>query len=158
LKVLFLDIDGVLNSRAYDRKRDWNEQTDIDETRLPLIKEIVDSTGAKIVLSSTWRQHWDKDINRCDEDGVYINKTFAKFGLSIFDKTPDLGITALRRDEISKWLEDTDEAIESFVIIDDYRYGWGDLSEHFVKTEPNFRFGIEKEHVEKAIEILNTNI
>lgn len=158
MKVLFLDIDGVLNSRAYDRKRDWNEQTDIDETRLPLIKEIVDSTGAKIVLSSTWRQHWDKDINRCDEDGVYINKTFAKFGLSIFDKTPDLGITALRRDEISKWLEDTDEAIESFVIIDDYRYGWGDLSEHFVKTEPNFRFGIEKEHVEKAIEILNTNI
>ncbi len=158
MKVIFLDIDGVLNSRAYDRKRNWNEQTDIDETRLPLIKEIVDATGAKIVLSSTWRQHWDRDTNRCDEDGLYINKIFAKFGLSIFDKTPDLGITVLRRDEISKWLEGADVEIESFVIIDDYRYGWGDLSEHFVKTEPNFRLGIEKEHVEKAIEILNKNI
>lgn len=61
MKIIFLDIDGVLNSRAYDRKRNWNEQTDIDETRLPLIKEIVDATGAKIVLSSTWRQHWNKD-------------------------------------------------------------------------------------------------
>lgn len=57
MKVIFLDIDGVLNSRTYDRKRNWNEQTDIDETRLPLIKEIVDATDAKIVLSSTWRQH-----------------------------------------------------------------------------------------------------
>lgn len=52
MKVIFLDIDGVLNSRAYDRKRNWNEKTDIDETRLPFIKEIVDATGAKIVLSS----------------------------------------------------------------------------------------------------------
>lgn len=155
MKIIFLDIDGVLNSRAYERRRNWDEQTDIDETRLPLIKEIVDATNAKIVLSSTWRQHWDKDLHNCDEDGLYINKTFAKFGLSIFDKTPDLGFSALRRDEISKWLEDTDKKIASFVIIDDYRYGWGDLLEHFVKTEPNFRLGIEKEHVWKAIDILN---
>jgi len=155
MKIIFLDIDGVLNSRVYDRKRNWNEQTDIDETRLPLIKEIVDATDAKIVLSSTWRQHWDKDPNRCDVDGRYINKTFAKFGLAIFDKTPYLGNTALRREEISKWLKETEQDIEAFVIIDDYRYGWGDLSDHFVKTDPNFRMGIEKEHVERAIKILN---
>lgn len=157
MKIIFLDIDGVLNSRAYDRKRNWNEQTDIDETRLPLIKEIVDATDARIVLSSTWRQHWDKDTNRCDVDGRYINKTFAKFGLSIYDKTPDLGIHALRRDEIGKWLKETAEEIVSFVIIDDYRYGWGDLSKHFVKTEPNFCLGIEIEHVKKAIEILKNS-
>lgn len=41
------------------------------------------------------------------------------------------------------------------VIIDDYRYGWGNLSEHFVKTDPNFRMGIEKDQVEEAIKILN---
>ena len=155
MKIIFLDIDGVLNSRVYDRKRNWNEQTDIDETRLPLIKEIVDATDAKIVLSSTWRQHWDKDPNRCDVDGRYINKTFAKFGLAIFDKTPDLGNTAWRREEISKWLKETEQDIEAFVIIDDYRYGWGDLPDHFVKTDPNFRMGIAKEHVERATQILN---
>ena len=155
MKIIFLDIDGVLNSRAYDRKRNWNEQTDIDETRLPFIKQIVDAADAKIVLSSTWRQHWNKDPNYCDEDGRYINNAFAKFGLQIFDKTPDLGITASRREEISKWLKETEHAVESFVIIDDYRYGWGDLSEHFVKTDPNFRLGIEKEQAEEAIKILN---
>ena len=55
MKVIFLDIDGVLNSGAYDRRRNWNELTDIDESRLPLVKQIVDQTGAVIVLSSTWR-------------------------------------------------------------------------------------------------------
>ena len=155
MKVIFLDIDGVLNSRAYDRRRDWNKQTDIDETRLPLIKQIIDATGAKIVLSSSWRQHWDRDPDRCGEDGRYINESFAKFGLRIYDKTPDLGFSAVRKDEVEKWLNETEENIEAFVIIDDYRYGWGGLNEHFVKTEPNFRLGIESEHVEKAIEILN---
>lgn len=154
MKIIFLDIDGVLNSRAYDRKRNWNDDTDIDETRLPLIKEIVDATNAKIVLSSTWRGQWDRDSGRCKEDGQYINNTFAKYGLTIFDKTPNLGMSAPRRDEIHKWLNDTQESIESFVIIDDYRYGWGDLSSHFVKTDPIFGLGIEKEHVDKVIEIL----
>ena len=61
----------------------------------------------------------------------------------------------MRKGEVLKWLQETDEEIEAFVIIDDYRYGWGELSEYFVKTEPNFRLGIEKDHVERAIEILN---
>ena len=156
MKVVFLDIDGVLNSRAYDRKRNWNEQTDIDETRLPLVKKIVDETGAKIVLSSTWRGHWSKDPALCDGDGEYVNETFAKFGLEIYDKTPDLGIDFDRPDEIKAWLNSA-EGIESFVIIDDYRYAWGKLSDRFVKTNPHIGLGLEDEHVRKAIEILNGN-
>lgn len=155
MKVIFLDIDGVLNSRAYDRKRNWNEQTDIDETRLPLVKKIVDETGANIVLSSTWREHWNVDPRLCDSDGIYINNTFAKYGLKIYDKTPDLGIAFDRPDEIKVWLDSTEEIIERFVIIDDYRYTWGKLSDNFVKTNPNFGLGLEEEHAQKAIEILN---
>lgn len=154
MKIIFLDIDGVLNSKAYDAQRNWNEQTDIDETRLPLVKKLAEETGAKIVLSSTWREHWDKVPEKCDEDGVYINEAFAKFGLEIYDKTPDLGISANRPDEIKAWLDSTKETIEKFVIIDDYRYGWGSLSDNFVKTNPYFGLGLEEEHVQKAIEIL----
>ncbi|MDE7264993.1 MAG: hypothetical protein K2N52_01805 [Clostridia bacterium] len=156
MKIIFLDIDGVLNSRIYDGKRDKSRQTDIDETRLPLVKSIVDRTGAKIVLSSTWRVHWDKNPDKCDEDGAYINSTFAKFGLEVYGKTPDLGIDFDRPEEISAWLECAAEEIKSFVIIDDYRYAWGKLSDNFVKTNPNFGLGLEEEHVKQAIEILNT--
>ena len=154
MKVIFLDIDGVLNSRAYDRKRDWQQQTAIDETRLPLVKRIVDETGAKIVLSSTWREHWEKEPAQCDEDGVYINRVFAKYGLQVFDKTPRLALQLDRPDEIKAWLSGTEERIESFVILDDYRYAWAELSDRFVKTNPHFGLGLEEEHVRRAIAIL----
>lgn len=158
MKIVFLDIDGVLNSREYDRRRNWNEQTDIDETRLPFLKKLIGETGAEIVLSSTWRVHWDKDEKKCDADGEYINRTFAKYGLKIYDKTPYLGICAERYDEIALWLKtaaEQAEKIEKFVIIDDYGFGWKDFSENLVKTSPHFGAGLEEEHVSKAIKILN---
>lgn len=154
MKVIFLDIDGVLNSYAYDSKREWNGQTNIDETRLPLVKKIVDATEAKIVLTSSWREHWDKRNDNCNEDGIYINKTFAKFGLQVYDKTPDLGYSLDRPEEIKAWLQSATEDIESFVFIDDYRYGWGNLTDNFVKTNPVFGLGLEEEHAGRAIEIL----
>lgn len=154
LKIVFLDIDGVLNSRSYDKRRDWTKQTDIDETRLPIVKRVVDETGAKIVLSSTWRTHYSSDPDLCDDDGRYIVETFAKYGLSLYDKTPDLGYSADRRDEIKQWLDDGGDDIEAFVIIDDYRFGWGDLADRVVLTDPIHRSGIEDEHAEKAIALL----
>ena len=48
--VIFLDIDGVLNSKQ-DRFS-WDIETDIHFIRL---KRIVEKTGAQIVLSSSWR-------------------------------------------------------------------------------------------------------
>ncbi len=157
MKIVFLDIDGVLNSRSYDRVRNYNVESNIDESRLPLLKEIIDASGAQIVLSSTWREYWDKDPVLCGDDGVYINQTFAKYGLKIYDKTPYMGICADRKDEIKSWLDANGKDVESFVIIDDYRYGWAELSDNFVKTNPHFGLGLEEEHVKKAIEILNGN-
>ena len=162
MKVLFLDIDGVLNSREYDRRRDWNAQTNIDETRLPLLKEITDKTGAKIVLTSSWRRHWNKDESLRDDSGRYIAKLFAKYGLCIYDKTPDFGIGAKRKDEITAWLSEyaaeaeCAEQVERFVILDDYRFGWEEFSEYFICTNPNFGRGLEDEHVIEAIKLLNS--
>ena len=157
MKILFLDIDGVLNSREYDRRRNWNEQTDIDETRLPLVKEIIDKTGAKIVLISTWRNHWDRDESLCDEDGMYINRLFSKYGLAIYDKTQDLGLLSKRKDEVKTWLAEHKSEIESFVILDDYRFGWDDLSDFYIHTNPNYGLGLEEEHVALAINVLNSH-
>lgn len=157
MKVIFLDIDGVLNSREYDRKRDWSKQTAIDETRLPFVKRIVDETGARIVLSSTWRSHWNADRDKCDEDGKYITDIFAACGLTIYDKTNDLGFYADRADEVRDYITGSGEEIERFVIIDDYLYDWGELQSRFVKTSPYRTLGIDDRTVERAVEILNGN-
>ncbi|MDE5562812.1 MAG: hypothetical protein K2J01_04625 [Clostridiales bacterium] len=155
MKIVFLDIDGVLNSREYDRTRDKSKLTNIDETRIPFVKQIVEQTGAVIVLSSTWRTHWNSDKNKCDEDGLYIIDLFGKYGVEIYDKTPDLGFYADRPDEIKQYLLELGEKVESFVIIDDYLYGWGDLSDRFVRTDPYRSLGIDADTVAQAVKILN---
>lgn len=155
---MFLDIDGVLNSRGYDRRRNWDEQTDIDETRLPLVRQIIAETGAQIVLISTWREHWSADKALCDEDGIYLDNTFAKYGLAISDKTPYLGLLAERRQEVSEWLAAHVGEVKSFAIVDDNKFGWAELAKFCVFTNPNFGKGLEEEHVPKVVKLLNSDI
>lgn len=156
MKILFLDIDGVLNSREYDRRRDWNEQSNIDKTRLPLLKRIIESTGAKIVLISSWRSHWNSDGALCDEAGRYMNDLFAEYGLFIFDKTPDLGRGAGRKDEVAAWLSAHAGEVENFAILDDCAFGWEELSDSYIHTNPHFGMGLEEEHVVETVKLLNS--
>ena len=152
MKIIFLDIDGVLNSIVFDRER-TNEQGNIDETRLPLIKQILDETGALIVLSSSWRKHWDKEPSLCDDLGAEINSIFATYDIAIYDKTPQLQSND-RAEEIRLWLSQN-ETVRTFVILDDISFGWGsDLQDNLVKTNCRIGRGLERQHVQKAISIL----
>jgi len=152
MKVIFLDFDGVLNSYPYDCQR-TSEQGNIDETRLPLLKSIVDAIQAKIVLSSSWRKHWNKDKNLCDTIGREIESLFSKYNLTIFDKTPELSNND-REKEIKLWLNEN-KAVSRFVILDDMLLGFGNLQEYLVNTNYRIGRGLEKIHVEKAIKLLN---
>lgn len=154
MKVIFLDLDGVLNSVKYDRERDISTRSYIDGSRLPLLKEIVEETGAKIVFSSAWRKHWNEDTALCDEEGKYIVDLFASYGLTIYDKTPEFELFTPRKQEIAAWLNDHPE-VKKFVILDDARFGWEELAPYFVGTNMYIGRGLEPEHVEKAIAILN---
>tara|TARA_B100000508_G_C11463052_1_gene280182 strand:- start:2069 stop:2548 length:480 start_codon:yes stop_codon:yes gene_type:complete len=62
-KIIFLDIDGVLNSTAFfeeqgvikaPTREDYNKQM-IDPIAVSILKRIIDETGAEVVLSSAWR-------------------------------------------------------------------------------------------------------
>ncbi len=150
MKVIFLDIDGVLNSWLYQRQRGADDGI-IDKTRLPLLKEIVDETGAKIVLSSTWKRHWEREVYKCDFIGRELTENFLLADIEIYDKTPNMGA---RADEIRAWLNEH-EAIESFVILDDIVFGWGELEGNLVRTNERIGRGLEDVHKRKAIEILN---
>ena len=150
MKIIFLDIDGVLNSEKYLRAF-GGIGVSIDMSRLELIKEIVVATGALIVLSTSWREHWDKDEAQCDNIGKEINKIFGLQGLEVFDKTPNLHYR--REREIEEWLMLHPET-ENFVVIDDMFLDSERIRGHFVKTN-NYKNGIEKENALLAINILN---
>ena len=55
MKVIFLDVDGVLNSQQLFEKCEDDQLISVDEDNIKNLKTIVDATGAMIVLSSSWR-------------------------------------------------------------------------------------------------------
>lgn len=148
MKVLFLDFDGVLNNQDY-RDRYGSMGAGIDKSKMPMLKRLVDSTDAKIVIITSLREYWDKNPEKCDYFGKVINETFAKYGLEIYDKTP-VSESGMREDDISDWIC-KNSGIENYVAIDDGALFARFLVGHFVQPKD----GLEEEHVEKAVEILN---
>ena len=49
MKVIFLDVDGVLNSQQLFEKSEDAQLISVDEENIKNLKKIVDATGAKIV-------------------------------------------------------------------------------------------------------------
>lgn len=151
LKVVFLDFDGVLNSEKYV-KTCGEYGVIIDPTKMALLKQITDATDAKIILSTSWREHWDDEPRNCDNIGIEINNIFGQYGLHILGKTPILN--SCREDEISEWLK-INPQVANFVVFDDRFLDSEIIREHFVKTSGYSR-GLDETSVDKAIEILNS--
>ena len=95
------------------------------------------------------REYWDKNPENCDYFGKVINDTFAEYGLEIYDKTP-VSESGMREDDIRDWICEN-SGIENYVAIDDGALFARFLVGHFVQPKD----GLEEEHVEKAIEILD---
>ena len=151
MKVIFLDIDGVVN--CYDTKeRAPSKVVGVEQRLITHIKEIVDATGAKLVLSSTWRKDWAFDLL----DGIdwrYLRDEFAKQDLYFMDYTPSRR-DSHRGEEIKEWLESTEYDVESYVVIDDEMFDIWDLHDgHMVQTSA--MTGIKPGAVKMAIEILS---
>ena len=156
MKILFLDVDGVLNCES--TKERFNSYIGVEQSKISLLKEIVEATGAKIVLSSTWRINmlWYKQgINVKLDEYNYLVDELAKQGLTIFDITPSHK-DSWRGREIQEWLETTTEKIDGYVVIDDDTY---DIAKehrgHLLTT--SWRHGLKPNAVKIAIDILNKN-
>ena len=150
MKILFLDFDGVLNGVTFVRCGERAGAV-LDKTKLMLLKQIVDATGAKIVLTTSWREHWWNNLAECDGTGEAISLMFRTYGLEILDKTPKLHTA--REKEIKSWLDAHPET-ENFVVLDDSLLGADFLGGHFVKTSGYFG-GLDETDAQKAIRILN---
>lgn len=151
MKVIFLDIDGVVNCWS-TKERAPSKVIGVEQRLIAHIKEIVDATGAKLVLSSTWRKDWAFDLNN-GIDWRYLRDEFAKQDLYFLDYTPSRR-DSHRGEEIKEWLESTGYDVKSYVVIDDEMYDIWELHDgHTVQT--SFDSGIKPGAVKMAIEILS---
>ena len=146
MKVLFLDIDGVLNTPKMCGRFGIDF---IDNILVALVARIVNETDAKIILSSTWRID-EKDRN-------LVIRELAEYGLAIHDCTPVLtGVGGWiasgrpeRRDEIQAWLDQN--PVTRFAILDDMQEAC--IEGSFFKTDENR--GITVTIAEQIIQHLN---
>ncbi len=156
MKIIFLDIDGVLNNLY--TKENFEGFVFVEDEKILFLKEIIESTNAQVVLSSTWRKGWfykDHD-NSYNGEEVWLfealQEKLNEYGIEFFDYTEEFGC---RGEEILKWLENYDgEQIESYVVIDDCDEE--ELHQHleqFVQTY--IEEGLTELHVEQAIRLLN---
>lgn len=120
MKIIFLDIDGVLNNQIMYEDRDdiiGSKGGKLSKKCIEQLNELVSKTGAKIVLSSTWRT---------DDD---VEEYLAAAGVTgeIIGKTPVLKDRfSLRGNEIHAWIVQNEQLLgkrydeyHSFIILDD---------------------------------------
>ena len=103
MKVIFLDIDGVLNCTNTPNPRKLPYI--VDPKLVRRFQRLIQRTKAKVVLSSTWRY---------DPAGIFSAK---HSGIPFIDVIPDMPKRP-RRDEVLAWLK-THPEVKRFVVIDD---------------------------------------
>lgn len=153
MRVIFLDIDGVLNSK--------NSPYEINERCVKRLAKIVKKTEAKIVISSNWRHIYKQYMNKEDmdfrqQDAIFLLLSlFERNSLSIYDITSIVGYDENSRPlEIKEYI--SNRPVDSYVILDDEEmWNWNDLKDHLVLTCPN---GLEHKHIKEAITKLEREI
>ena len=156
--IIFLDVDGVLNSMAYLKGKDIGEE--IDMRAVERLAEIYKEYDCKIVLSSSWRELCGGETKGPHSMYRYLEDCLGKYGMEIVDVTPV--IMSNRPEEIATWLEENRSLVKNFVSLDDdfdeKHYRNFGLGGHLVRTEfyvnDEAKGGLLKEHVKKAKRIL----
>lgn len=138
-KVIFLDIDGVLNSNFWNEthQREISDGTLIDEEKVKLLAPLVKRTSAKIILHSGWRFWFDSELKPLETEAESLVELFAK------------------ADEILLWLKLHDD-VTGWVVLDDLDLHNCQVEQHQVKTDQ--RIGLTVDDVKLAEKILMDKI
>ena len=157
--IIFLDIDGVLNSMPYfDKHPSDGEHHELRDYHLQQLSQIVHVCHAQIVLSSTWRQLDDVSDDSAYPMWQYLTNALAGYGMHIFDKTPVIQLN--RPLEIVTWLRmQSDKDTICFVSLDDdftkAKYDAYGIGGHLVQTrffcQTMDEGGLQQMHVKQAI-------
>lgn len=175
MKILFLDMDGVVNShesfhlnhvaRLEEREKRGEGAEFAPEFCFPMghihaplvarLNRIIAATNCQIVISSAWRiGHSPIEI------GGYLAKKGFEYASKIIDRTGQDSINA-RGGEIQTWLDEHPEVTQYVILDDDSEDIIGSYTtkhhhDNFVKIDG--WWGLQDPDVEKAINILNKTL
>jgi Swiss Army Knife RNA repair-like protein len=167
MKILFLDVDGVLNSSRFFKGRKWNDHVDqfqivktddveawakmLDEEALGLLEDFLLANGdIYIVISSSWREvHTVERIKRIFEMAGPLPGR-SKIAERIIDRT-DIGHRGMTRPElIVSWADRFSDEIDAWAALDDMPLRGLDA----VHVQTTWADGLQKGHIAKLRELL----
>lgn len=167
MKVIFLDIDGVLNSESdfiyhsgpkkgqpKDRGPhtggwwcDFEKIRGIDNKKVKRLAKIVQETGAIIVLVSSWKHYYERFLKtKRDTYGRYLYNKLKREGLTIHsttykeEKIKDVYghyERYVRGNGILHWLRKHEGEVESWIALDDEAWDY---------------FGTQLDHIVRTID------
>ena len=181
MHVIFLDIDGVLNSETFGRSLEEKHRQlghddlskadptcdcfylfhQIDRAAVARLNRLVAETGSKIVISSSWRRTFDlPEVTRILTEHGLVAEIIGETPYAFAEGTrEDMrmeygagGERLFRGHEIDYWLRYQGEGVKRFVILDDC----SDMAMHMsrlVQTDPEV--GLIDEDVELAIRVMS---
>lgn len=161
-KIIFLDIDGVLNSDLWNEnhQHEISEGILIDEDKVKLLNEIIIRTEACIVLHSGWRFWFNKNLQPLRKESRRLVEILKRNNISISDMTPDFSTEEIKKTktfslvkakEVRAWLREHPE-VEKWIVIDDLCLHDDEIEKHQLKI--NQIFGLTQSNVDLAIDML----
>lgn len=161
-KIVFLDIDGVLNSDFWNKnhQREISVGTLIDESKIKLLCKLIKDTDAQIILHSGWKYWFDPDLRPLRREAENLKVLLEKEGLVISGVTPDHATEEIKNSkkfslvkagEILAWLEQHND-VDAWVVMDDLDLHNAEVARHQVRTDQSI--GLIDGDVEKAKRML----
>lgn len=163
MKVIFLDVDGVLNADSdfiYHSGKYKGEPKSrgphvgnlftgryrgIDNKKVKRLAQIVSETGAVLVLVSTWKEFYEKyQTTGRNVYGRYLSQKLAQAGLKIYsttlkeeqsEKRTGWAPHYMRGLGIEHWLENHKDSVTKWIAIDDEEWDYlPNQHDHIVRT------------------------
>lgn len=142
MKLIFLDIDGVLNN-SYTKEKLWNGFTGVDKRLLKMFLDWHIKTDYQLVLSSTWRSGGDY-MQELNDQGLFWKTV-----------TPRTSIHGDRRgDEIQIILDQLKP--DRYAILDDLEPSKFLKHQRPFLVQTSYVKGLEPKKLKKLDEILGT--
>ncbi len=162
MKVIFLDIDGVLNSNFWNdaHQREISDRTLIDGGKIQLLGQLIKSTKAKVVLHSGWKFWFDHEMKPLRKESERLKSMLEEEGIEIDDMTPDHSTEDIRKsrkfslvkaNEILAWISEHDN-VDKWIVIDDLDLHNEEIGKHQIQTDASV--GLTIENINEAEEML----
>ncbi len=165
VKVLFLDIDGVLNSIEWCKAgngfggpprrkgKSTKERLRWCPDMVKRLRRVIETTGASIVISSSWRGYGAGAVRKWRA----MFNVYGWRNAPVIGETPDvcqthggIYIAMKRGHEVDAWIKAHPHVVEQYVCIDDD----ADFLPHQPLVRTDMQFGLTDADAEHCIRIL----